>query len=112
MSTDGAEITSSEQWDSLDELRGLLEKQLELAHQGVSTGEEFNALAAKATCIVGKLSQSKILKTVEFKNQHDQLRKLYALLRLTLTAQQAETVKELRHIRKGRKTIEAYRNNL
>ena len=112
MSADGAEISSGEQMYLLDKLRGLLEKQVELAHQGDSTGEEFNSLTARVASIVGKLTRSGILESTEYKSQREQLRKLYQDLCVTLTAQQAKTTEELSHVRKGRKTIEAYRNNI
>ena len=112
MSTDNMEMTSRKQMYLLDELLGLLESQIQLAHQGISNDKEFKSLIKKTASIVDKLSRSKILESTEFKNQREQLRKLYEDLCLTLTAQQAETVEELKRVRKGRKTIEAYCNNL
>ena len=112
MSTGNMEISSSEQRYLLNELLGLLDNQLELANQGVSTGEEFNALTAKTASIVSKLAQSKVLKSAEFKNQHEQLRKLYKDLCLALVAEQTETADAINRVRKGKKTIEVYRNNL
>ena len=87
MSTDNVGNTTDEQTYLLNELLTLLDNQLELAHQGVSTGEEFNSLTAKTASIASKLAQSKVLESAEFKNQHEQLRKSYKGLCLTLAAE-------------------------
>lgn len=112
MSTDNVGNTTDEQTYLLNELLTLLDNQLELTHKGVSTGEEFNTLAAKIASIANKLAQSKVLEFAQFKNQHEQLRKSYKDLCLTLAAEQAETADAINRVRKGKKTIEAYRNNL
>ena len=110
MSTDSVEIIPNGQIHLLDELQSLLEKQIELARQ--SNINEIEVLSKQASSLVGKISRSGILESSEFKSQHEQLRKLYQDLCLSLTAQQAETAKELSRVRKGKKTIETYRNNI
>jgi hypothetical protein len=90
----------------LDELKCLLKKQIELARQGNINGLE--TLSEKAASLVGKITRSEILESAEFKSQREQLQKLYQDLCLALTAQQAESTKELSHVRKGKKTMETY----
>jgi len=94
----------------LDELQSLLEKQIKLAQQGNISGVEV--LSKQASSLVGKIAQSGVLESSEFKSQREQLRKLYQDLCLALTAQQAETAEELSRVRKGKKTIATYRGNI
>jgi mevalonate kinase len=94
----------------LDELKCLLEKQIELARQGNIS--EIDVLIEQAGSLVGKIVRPEILESAEFQSQREQLQKLYYDLCLALTAQQAETTKELSRVHKGKKTIETYRNNI
>lgn len=110
MSTDSVEIIPDGQIQPPDELQNLLKKQIELARQG-NIGE-IEVLSKQASSLVGKIALSGVLESSEFKSQHEQLRKLYQDLRLALTAQKAETAKEINRVRKGKKTVEAYRNNI
>ena len=110
MSTDSDEIIPDEQIHLLDELQNLLEKQIELARQG--NINEIEVLSKQANSLVGKIARSGVLESSEFKSQCEQLRKLYQDLCLALTAQQAETAEELSRVRKGKKSIKAYRNNI
>jgi len=110
MSTDSDEIIPDEQIHLLDELRNLLEKQIELARQG--NINEIEVLSKQASSLVGEIARSGVLESSEFKSQREELRKLYQDLCLALTAQQAETAKELSRVRKGKKTIATYRGNI
>ena len=110
MSTDSVEIIPDGQIHLLNELQSLLEKQIELARQ--SNINEIEVLSKQASSLVGEITRSGVLESSEFKSQHEQLRKLYQDLCLALTAQQAETAEELSRVRKGKKTIETYRNNI
>lgn len=94
----------------LDELQSLLERQIELARQGSIS--EVEALSVQAESLVGKLAQFEILESAEFKNQRGRLEKLYEDLRLAITVQKTDAFAELRRVRKGRKAVEAYRNNI
>ena len=107
MNTNSVEIIQDEQIHLLDELQNLLEQQIGYARH--SNVNEIEALSKKANSLVGKIARSGILKTSEFKNQRDQLRKSYQDLCLALTTQQAENAKELSQVRKGKKTVMAYR---
>ncbi|MHC4748497.1 MAG: hypothetical protein ACYTFW_01350 [Planctomycetota bacterium] len=112
MSIDNVDIIPGEQICLLDELQSLLEKQLELAHQGNSASEQVEALGKQADRLVEKISQIEILKRAEFKNQRECLKKLYDELCLAVTTQKIETAEQLSQLRIGRKTIEAYRSNI
>ncbi len=110
MSTDSVEIIPDGQIHLLNELQSLLEKQIELARQG--NINEIEVLSKQASSLAGEITRSGVLESSEFKSQHEQLRKLYQDLCLALTAQQVETAEELSRVRKGKKTIETYRNNI
>ena len=103
-------MSTDKQTHLLDDLQSLLEKQMELAQQGNISGVEV--LSKQANSLVGKIARSRFPESSEFKSRHEQLRKLYQDLCLALTAQQAETTEELSRVRKGKKTIETYRNNI
>jgi hypothetical protein len=110
MSVDGVEIIPDEQIHLLDELQSLLEKQMELARKG--NINEIEVLSNQAGSLMGKIARSGILESAEFRSRREQLRKLYQNLCLALTAQQAETAGKLSQVRRGKKTIEVYRNNI
>ncbi len=100
----------SESQVELDALEDLLEKQIKLARLGNIT--ELEVLSKQASCYVEKIAETRILESVEYKNQKDKLEKLYRDLCLTLAVQKAETAEELKQVRRGKKTIGAYRSNL
>jgi hypothetical protein len=104
------EIIPDEQIHLLDELQNLLEQQIGFARQG--NVNEIEALSKQASSLVGKIAQSGILESPEFKSQRELLRKLYQDLYLALTAQQAENAKELSRVRRGKKTIATYGGNI
>ena len=106
MNTNSVEIIPDEHIHLLNKLQNLLEQQIRFARQG--NVNEIEALSTQANSLVGKIARSGILESSEFKNQREQLRKLYQDLYLALTAQQAENTKELSQVRKGKKTIVAY----
>lgn len=94
----------------LDGLQSLLEKQIELAQQGNISGVEV--LSKQANSLVGKIAQTGILELREFKKRRERLQKLYDSLLLAITAHRAEAAGELNRVRKGKKTVEAYRSNI
>ncbi len=110
MSINSVEIIPDKQKELLYELQSLLEKQIELARQGNINGIE--ALSKQAGSLVEKISRFGFFESSEFIIQREQLRKLYQDICLTLIAQQAETTKELRRVRNGKKTVAAYRGNI
>jgi hypothetical protein len=96
----------------LDELQALLERQLELARQGNSAGEQIEVLGGQADCLVKKIVQEGILERPEFESQKKKLEKLYVDLHLAITAQRADTSEKLSQVRRGRKIVETYHNNI
>ena len=94
----------------LDRLQTLLERQIEMAQQGNISKVEV--LSKQASYLVEKISQAGILELAEFKNRREQLQKLYNSLCLAVMAQRAETGEKLKRVRKGKKTVTAYRNNI
>jgi len=104
-------MSTDKQISMLDELQGLLEQQLELAHQGNSAGERIEVLGRQADCLVEKITQAGILERPEFESQRKKLKKSYENLCLAITAQKADTSKKLIQVRKGKKIVETYRNN-
>ena len=96
----------------LDELQGLLEKQLELAHQGNSASEQIEVLGRQADCLVEKITQAGILERAEFESQKKRLKKSYEALHLAISAQKAETSENLIQVRRGKKIVGTYRRNI
>jgi len=109
MSADNIKIIADRQLHLLDELQGLLEKQIKLARQGSII--DMERLSSQASSLVEKITQAGILELAEFKNRREHLQKLYEVLCLALTAQKADITEKLSQVRKGRKTIKAYRSN-
>ena len=105
-------MSTDKQISMLDELQGLLEMQLKLARQGNSAGKQIEVLGRRADWLVEKITQAGILERAEFESERDKLKKSYEDLRLAVTAQKAETAKELSRVRKGKKTVEVYHNNI
>ncbi len=112
MSTESIDFIPVEQMHLLDELENLLEKQIEQIHQGDPAGRRIENMSMQADVLVGKIKQAGILELAQFINRRERIKKLYDNLHLAITAQKAETAKELNHIRKGKKTIVTYRNNI
>ncbi len=110
MSVDGVEIIPDEQIHLLDELQSLLEKQIEMARKG--NINKIEVLSNQAGSLMGKITWPGILESAEFRSRREQLRKLYQNLCLALTAQQTETAGKLSQVRRGKKTIDVYRNNI
>ncbi len=93
-----------------EELQRLLSEQHNLARQGKL--RRVQALCERTGSLVEELSRSGVLESDEFAAQRRQLADLYENLRLTLSDQRDQTAKELGRIRKGRKTIGAYRDSI
>ena len=91
----------------LDELQRLLEEQIESARRG-KLGR-IETLGKQVGHITEEIVRTGILKRPEYAAQHEHLRALYEDLRLTLSGQRDDVGRELNKIRKGKKTIGAYR---
>lgn len=94
----------------LDELQDLLERQIKLARQNCIG--EIEVLSERANGLAARIAQSGILESGEFKNRRRQLRKLYEDLYMSITAQRADISEKLKRVRKGKRTIGAYRNSI
>ena len=110
MSSDNIQIIVEEPLHLLDDLQGLLERQTKLAQQGKIGDMEL--LSKQAGSVVEKIADTGILELPEFENRRGQLQKLYEQLCLTITAQEADITEKLRRVRKGKKTVGAYRSNI
>jgi len=105
-------MSKDKQTSMLDELLSLLKRQLELARQGNSTGEQIEVLCRQADCLVKEITQAGILEQPEFEYQKKKLKKSYEDLHLALTAQKVDISERLTQVRRGRKIVETYRSNI
>ena len=110
MNTHNANTVPEKQTYLLDDLQNLLEKQLEMAQQG--NIRDVEALSKQSDSLVRKIAQSVLLELAEYKDRLEQLKKLYENLCLAITAQKANVSEELSRVRKGKKTVTAYRNSI
>ena len=94
----------------LSELQRLLEGQIELTRQ--SKLGEVETLGEQAGDIAKEIGQTGILEQAGFEEKRERLAGLYRDLRLTLSDQKDEVFRELSRIRRGRRTIGAYRSNI
>jgi len=101
---------SAEPESLLDDLQNLLEKQMKLIQRGRISDVEL--LCRQADSLVNDINRTGILERAEHKNRREQLLTLYNKLCLAITAQKADVSEKLSRIRKGKKTILAYRNNV
>ncbi len=110
MSINKADVVADKQIRLLDGLQSLLEEQIEMVQHGDIDGIE--ALSKQTNSLVGKCVQSGILERADFESQREKLKKLYEQLSLALSDQKTETGEQLSRIRRGKKTIAAYRGNI
>ena len=103
-------MNTNEQTQLLDDLQSLLEKQIELAQQANIGDAEL--LSEQATYLVEKIAQTGVLESAEFENRREWLQKLYHKLNLVITARRDQTDETLSRVRKGKKTVETYGNNI
>ncbi|MHC4616157.1 MAG: hypothetical protein ACYTEQ_00230 [Planctomycetota bacterium] len=103
-------MSASEQTQLLDELRLLLERQVELARKGKISSVE--TLGKQADSLVSRIAETGILELPEFRDRRKQLQTLYDSLCMAVTAQRDDVSEKLRRIRKGRKTITTYHSNI
>lgn len=108
----GVQTTANEVIGLLDELDGLLKRQIELAHQGDAAGEQFNVLTAKAGAVVEEIARFGASGSGRFQHRFTKLRKLYETLSLVVAAEKADVAEDLSRIRRGRKIIGTYRRNI
>jgi len=102
-------MTNSEQIHLVDDLQGLLEKQIEFAVKGDLDGVE--RIGSQTRSLVEKLSPTGVLKKPGFEKKRQQIEKLYERLLLMFTVQKNQVGGQLKRISKGKKTLKAYRVN-
>jgi len=99
-----------EQKHLLDELQNLLEKQIALAKQ--DGAGELEVLIERTNSLIEKISGTGILESPEFKNRKELLQKLYEALCLSVASKKTDVCEKLGQIRRSRKVMEAYSNNV
>jgi len=96
--------------DPLGLFKSLLERQIDLARLGNIS--EVEVLVRHTSTLVETLAKTGLFESAEYKLRHAEFQALYDRLSLILNAQRSETIERIRQIRKGRKTVGAYRMNL
>lgn len=112
MKTNVAEIAPEEHTYLLNKLKKLLEEQIQIIHQGNANDDRIDDFNRQAELIIGKIVETGILEIEELNQQREQLKKLYNILNLAVIAQRDETAKNIKHIRRGKKTIDVYQKNM
>jgi hypothetical protein len=92
---------------ALDELQRLLEQQVRLLRRGSIMGLE--ELSERTDALVAQVAGTKLTRSSAFMARKPRLERLYRELSLTLAAQQREVGNALHTIRRGKKTVRAYR---
>ncbi|KPL25238.1 MAG: hypothetical protein AMJ75_01510 [Phycisphaerae bacterium SM1_79] len=113
MSAGNSEEIGSNKINLLDELRTLLEKQVDKARQG--NIKDVELLSKQVGSLIEKILQKGILDPADpaFNTvRREQLQKLYEDLCLAVAAQRAVVCEELSRVRKGKRTIQAYRGHV
>ncbi len=110
MKKDNTEIVSSDQANLLDDLQELLKKQIASARNGCIGSVE--SMSRQADVLVRKIAQMGFLNQPDFEARRKRIQKLYNDLCLAITAEKDQTEQSLSRIRKGKKTVATYRNNI
>lgn len=96
--------------ETLDELEHLLMRQADLLRRGQM--REVEAMAGRTGELVGRMEHAGVFASVEFSERRADFERLYSNLRLGLSAERAKTAEQLLRVRKGMKTVSAYRRNM
>jgi hypothetical protein len=94
---------------AIDQLHELLEKQLELVHQGHLAAAE--SLCEQTGRLVTTIVTADMLAGPGGDDRRRSLLRIYQELSLMLTAQRQETCAALHTIRRGRRMLRVYREN-
>lgn len=103
-------ISKQQVSSKIESLKTLLTKQLKLARQGSISDVE--ASISQSDILVRQISDAGIPKMQEFKEQRQELERLYKSIFLALTTQKDDTAEQLKQVRKGKRTIEVYRKSI
>ncbi len=91
-------------------LQNLLKQQIDFARQGqISTVQE---LSTKTSFVAEQIAIEKILEMDEFKIYKKQLQKAYEDLSMALKVQKNDVAEKVSQIKKGKKTVRAYKKNI
>jgi hypothetical protein len=103
-------MSTENQKSLVNTLQNLLKKQLHYARHGdISTIE---ALSAQSDAVVQQINREKILELNEFRTHKKQLQKAYEDLSIALKIQKDDIAEKVSRIKKGKKTIKAYKKNI
>ena len=103
-------MSTEKQKSLVNTLQSLLKKKLHCARHGdISTVE---TLSAQSDAIVQQINREKILDLDEFKTHKKQLQKAYEDLSMALKIQKDDIAEKVSRIKKGKKTIKAYKKNV
>ena len=94
----------------LDELQGLLDRQIEQARQG--NFGAVNALARQSGPLVERLTSAGIAETTEFKAGKQAVQDSYRKLLLMLDTANRDIADQLHSVRQGTKLVRAYRRTV
>jgi hypothetical protein len=94
----------------LKELGNLLDRQVELARRG-SFGQ-LERLVGRCEPLVVKIKAAGLLERPDYKAQSRRVVKLYHDLQLMLSTQKNAVAEQLKSIRRGKRTLAAYRGNM
>ena len=104
------DVKMSYSLSKLNDLQNLLEKQTELVKRGNISGIE--SLAEQANSLIDQITRAGLLKHAEFAGHREKLKRLYDDLCMAVAAQKADVSEKISRVRKGRKTIQTYRNTI
>jgi hypothetical protein len=91
-------------------LENLLEKQLKLMHS--SRDKAVVDLASQTSDVVNIIGQKEILKDDKFITQRKNIERLFKELTLAAAERKLSVTSELRKIRKGKRTVGAYKKEI
>ena len=109
MNTKTVETAQKEDIVLLNRLTKLLEEQINVIHHSDMTGRKVEILAEQTQVLVDEAAQKHLLDLEQFKDHREHIKRLYNNLNLALIARKNEAEKQINQIRKGKKTIGAYR---
>jgi hypothetical protein len=92
---------------AIDELQGLLGRQLELVRRDRLA--DLDELTVRTDALIAQMAGTDVMHSPAFLARRPLLEGLYRELCLTLAAQRQENAGALRAIRRGRKMVRAYR---
>jgi len=107
MNTNGAVAAEVRQEKLLDELQGIIKRQIELVRSG--DFRDCELYAEKAGLLVERLKAAKVPLKNELREQFERTAKLYREAILIISTEKDRLGKQLVHINQGRKTLRAYR---